>query len=397
VHDTEIVIVGGGVIGAASAYELARRGARVTLLEREHPAFGASGRNFGGLLTSGKVADLALDFGLASRKRYDELVDEIDDFEFRAGGGVTYFFEEQADVFPAFVERRRQLGLPIELLDATAARERCPILPDDVAGAVFSPLEAHVHPVRVTESLLAAAEQHGAEVRSGTEVTGLVMTGDRCTGVRTAGGEIEGETVIVAANTWIGTLLDPIGVRLPIDLMRMHVAETEPLELRFDPTVFGPGWLKSFSVASELPGYDEELFTHPLEHALPGVELLEGVAQRRDGSVLIGTAADFAGDDQRPTVHAIALALGVAADHLPILRDLPIRRAWAGLLAQTPDALPIMDRIPGIDGLFIATGHVFGQLMGPLSGRVIAQTIFGESPDFDMAPFQYGRFAPTVR
>jgi glycine/D-amino acid oxidase-like deaminating enzyme len=102
---------------------------------------------------------------------------------------------------------------------------------------------------------------------------------------------------------------------------------------------------------------------------------------------------DFVGLDHRTTVGGLGLSLAVLADHLPILRDLPIRRSWAGLLPQTPDALPILDRAPGIDGLVIASGHVFGQLIGPLSGRLVAQMLLGEPTDFDMTHFRCDREA----
>ena len=308
---------------------------------------------------------------------------------------MIYFFEHQQHIFPAFVEGRRRAGLEMELLDARTARERCPILPEDIGGATWNPTDGHVHPQRVTESLIAAAQRHGARLVENTPVTGLEITGGRCTGVRTADGGFPGDTVIVAAGAWTPTLLDPIGIRIPIDAMRLQVIETEPIEQRFDPVLYGPTAMKQYAMTKAIDGFDPDDFTHPLENAIPGTENLELAAQRRDGSVILGISMDFVGLDQRLSVGAMALTLGVIADHLPALRDLPIRRMWAGLLPQTPDALPIMDRAPGIDGLVIAAGHVFGQAVGPLTGLLLTQLLLAEPTEIDMTPFRYDR--ETIR
>lgn len=390
---SDVVIVGCGVIGAATAYELARRGTSVTVIEGEYPAYGASGRNVGFLWSDTRREGVEMEYALAGRRRYDTLVDEIDDFEFRAGGGMIYFFEHQQHIFPAFVESRRKAGLDMELLDAQAARERCPILPEDIGGATWNPADGHVRPEAVTQSLIKAAQQHGARLVQGTPVTGLEIAGGRCTGVRTADGGYAGDTVIVAAGAWTPTLLDPIGVRVPIDAMRLQVIETEPIEQRFDPVLYGSTAIKQYALTKVLDGFDPDDFTHPLENAIPGTENLELAAQRQDGSVILGISMDFVGLDHRLSVGAMALTMGVIADHLPALRDLPIRRTWAGLLPQTPDALPIMDRAPGIDNLVIAAGHVFGQGAGPFTGLLLSQMVLGEPTELDMSPFRYDREA----
>jgi D-hydroxyproline dehydrogenase subunit beta len=388
---SEVVIVGAGVVGSAAAYELARRGTRVTVVEREYPAYGASGRNVGYLWLHTRAEGPQLDLALAGRARYDTLVQEIDDFEFRPSGGMMYFFDHQRALFPAFVANRRKAGLPMELLDADQARARCPVLPEDIGGATWNPIDAHVHPERVVQSLVAAAERHGARFITGTGVTALDVQGGRVHGVRTADGGVSADIVLVAAGAWAPQLVEPLGLPLPIEAMRLQVIETEPLELRFDPILYGPTGVKQYALTKDLDGYDEELFTHPLELALPGTELLELAAQRRDGRVMLGISMDFAGLDDRTTVGGLGLSLGVLGDHLPALRDLPVSRTWAGLLPQSPDALPVLDAAPGIDGLAIAAGHVFGQMAGPISGELIAQLILGEAPTVAVEAYRYDR------
>lgn len=386
----DIVVVGAGIVGAATAYELARRGSRVTLVEGEHPAWGASGRNPGFVWLHTRAAGTQMELGLAGRALYDELTEELDDFEFRACGGLTYFFEEQADAIPAFVSERRAAGLPMELLDGRAARRACPILPEWVAGATFNPLDAHIHTERLVLALVAAAEREGATlVRA--QARSLEVASGRCRGVRTDHGLVEGDRTVVAAGVWSNDLLSPLGVSVPIVPMRLHVVESDPVPTKFDPIVYGPTALKQYAFVRDLPGFDRSRFTHPIELLTPGLEMLELAAQRRDGRVLLGCAMDFPGLDDSATLAGVALTLGVLGDHLPALKDLPIGRTWAGLLPETPDALPILGPAPGVEGLVLATGHVFGNLAGPISGRLVAKTIHGEPTTLDVSAFALDR------
>jgi glycine/D-amino acid oxidase-like deaminating enzyme len=391
---SDAVVVGAGIVGAATARELARRGSTVTLVEAERPAWGASGRNPGFVWLHTRAAGLQMELGLAGRRLYDELVEELDDFEFRACGGMTYFFEDQADLFSSFVRERREAGLPMELLDGAAARIACPILPERVAGAAFNPLDAHINTERLVSAFVAAAERTGAKlVRARAQA--LDVAGGRCHGVITDVGHIGGDVTVLAGGVWTNSLLAPLGIRLPIESMRLQIAETEPAGLRFDPILYGPTAIKQYAFARALSGFDEARLTHPIELLLPGVELLELVAQRRDGRLLLGCPMDFPGLEDRTTVAGLGLALAVIADHLPALRDLPVARSWAGLLPETPDALPIVGIPPGLSGVIVATGHVFGNLAGPITGRLVAQLVHAEKPIFDPAPLRPDRPALT--
>jgi len=177
VADPEVLIVGGGIVGAATSYFLARAGVPNLVVERHEPAWGASGRNPGYVWTHTRAEGVQMELAKAGRSLYDELVEELDDFEFRASGGMIYFFEDSHDLFPRFVEGRRRAGLPMELLDGDAARERCAVLPDDIAGATFNPLDAHVEPTKLTQALIAGAGRLGAGVRSASVEALLVERG----------------------------------------------------------------------------------------------------------------------------------------------------------------------------------------------------------------------------
>jgi glycine/D-amino acid oxidase-like deaminating enzyme len=182
-----------------------------------------------------------------------------------------------------------------------------------------------------------------------------------------------------------------LGLTLPITPMRLQVVETAPVPFAIEPLLYGPTALKQYAFIRDLPNYTDAGGTHPLEQAFPGVEFLELAAQRRDGRLLLGCPMDFPGLDDRPTIGGLALTMAVLAESLPRIKDLAVERVWAGLLPQTPDALPVLGPLPGVDGLLLNAGHVFGNLAGPLSGKMIAQHVAGEPTDFELRHFRFDR------
>jgi glycine/D-amino acid oxidase-like deaminating enzyme len=389
---SDVLVVGAGIVGASTARFLAERGVSVTILDAHDPAWGASGRNPGFVWLHTRAAGTQMELARAGRELYGSLVEELDDFEFRPSGGMTYFFQEQAEVFPAFVDERRAAGLPMELLDPSEARDRCPALPEDIAGSTWNPLDAHIRTGRLVEALVVDAERRGAKLERDARVQRIDVTAGRATGVTTdAGRSYGGSVVVVATGAWTPALLEPLGVDLPISAMRLQVAETEPTDPRFGPVLYGPTAIKQYAFVRGLPGFDADRFTHPLERAADGLAMLELVAQRADGHVLLGCPMDYPGPDDRATVAGLALTFGVLGERFPALAGLAVERTWAGLLPETPDALPILGLAPWIEGLALATGHVFGNVAGPISGKLLAQVLTGERPDLDLGAFAADR------
>lgn len=392
----DVIVVGAGIVGASTAYFLAKRGVAVTLIDAETPGWGASGRNPGFQWLHTRKAGLQMAIGLAGRKLSDQLAAELEGWDFRPSGGMFYFFDPALEVlFKNFVTERQAAGLPMEYLDAKQALEKCPILAPNVVGATYNPLDAHQHTRKHCEALAEGARRHGARLLMGERVEALIVEAGRCRGVRMASGTQLADRVVLACGTWTPALLQAHGVTIPITPMRLQVVETEPAPFRFEPLLYGPTAVKQYAFFRDIDGYTEEGSTHALEKTFPGIEFLELAVQRRDGRVLLGCPMDFPGLDDRPTVGGIAMTLAALADALPAIKTLAIERVWGGLLPQTPDALPILSDVPAITGLTINAGHVFGNLAGPLSGKIIAQHLTGESTDLDMGLFALDR--PTLR
>lgn len=391
------LIVGAGIIGATTALYLAREGVAVTLVDRHHAGWGASGRNAGYISMITRSSGPQLDLAQLSRKLYPLLADEIDDFEFQANGALVYYYDEQLPLIEGFVEQRMADGLPMEIVDGDRARELFPLLPDEVVGGIHSKSDCFIHPGKLVDALVAAAEKEGAQVIQ-ANVVGLEVVDGRCVGVRTDTGVLKADVVSVTAGSWTAELLAKAGLPFNILHMRMQMAETAPIEERFNVAAYGPSLFHEYAFVRELPGYDDDIVLHPLQHIMPEVGLLELVCQRADGRLWLGCPIEFVdGPDASPapTVAGMAQTFGVLGDHIPALQGIPVERTWGGIAPQTGDGLPVVSAIAKLPGLFVGSGHAYGATVGPGSGRVLADLILGRDPEIDVAPFRYDRPAIT--
>jgi glycine/D-amino acid oxidase-like deaminating enzyme len=394
---TSVIVVGAGIIGAATALYLAREGVGVTLVERHRPGWGASGRNAGYISMITRSGGPQLELAKLSRSLYSELAEELGDFEFQANGALVYYYEEQLPLIEGFVQRRQADGLPIDIVDGDRARELCPLLPEDVVGGIHSHSDCYIHPEKLTEALTARAVEFGAKVVI-DDVVELDLRDGRCTGVRTGSQVLAADAVALTAGSWTAALMEKAGLPFNLLHMRMQMAETAPITERFTVAAYGPSLFHEYAFVRELPGYDDDIVLHPLHHIMPEVGLLELVCQRADGRLWLGCPIEFVdGPDASPdpTVAGMAQTFGVLGDHVPALQHIPVERTWGGIAPQTGDGLPVMDQVASIPGLFIGAGHAYGATVGPGSARVLANLILGREQPLDITAFRYDRPAVT--
>src|SRR5829696_4844651 len=210
---TSVIVVGGGLVGTSTAYFAAREGLQVTLLEQQHPGYGASGRNPGFVWLHCRNPGWPLEVSLAGRALYDELaVDLPEPFEFRAEGGVIYFkTPEQGVVFEEFVKARQSDGLDMELIDGGEVRRLVGPIRPDVLGASFCSNDAQINTPTVVAALAAGARAEGVDIREGVEMTSVISSGDRVVGVETNQGPFTGDMVVIATGAWTNKLLAQSG------------------------------------------------------------------------------------------------------------------------------------------------------------------------------------------
>jgi glycine/D-amino acid oxidase-like deaminating enzyme len=391
----DIVVVGGGIIGTACAFELADRGASVTLLEKDELAAGASGRNLGYLDTSKDpiLAPLAR----RSLQRNAEISADpptpffLDDEPI--GTLAVTIDEDEIEDLRAWAASAEAVGVEVEQVDERV-RELEPELSPRVLEAYLLREGHRVDPLALTVCLGALAREAGATIRHHCPARRLVGRGDRVTGVVTDDGLLGADTVVLAAGPWSPAVARPLGVSLPIASARgwlVHAAPERPLFHH---------WIQSGARRLLAGGRDPAPASELGSLRLSMREFGEGAEARDvspmiqpapDGSVLTGTSREpsFAADPLDLDVPRIVAA--EASRLVPALADAPVLATWSGVRPVTPDERPILGWVR--EGLFVATGHGSeGVILGAGSAELAAALILGTEPRFDPAPFDPARF-----
>lgn len=383
----DFLIVGGGVIGTSIAYNLTKRGKRVVLVEKNDHASGASGSCDQMVILQSKNPGIHLTLALRSAEMYQELEKELDcEIGYHNEGGMILI--ENADemkVMEDFVARQKKIGLQVEIIDLKEAKKRQKGLAEHLVGATFSPQDAHVDPMMLNLAYARAARKLGAEILLDTEVLGLVMKDRKVTGVKTNRGLIEAPIVINAAGSWASLLGKMAGVELPIKPRRGQIVITEPVP----PFVTGDILSAQYIVAK----YNPDLIN---QSSKKGVQLGVGLAlsQTDKGNILIGATREFVGYDLQNTRDGIKEILKNAVRLVPGLKNMNFIRVMSGLRPYTPDGLPLVGFIDGIEGFFMAAGHEGdGIALAPVTGRIAADIICEGQTFTDVSALDPNRFA----
>lgn len=359
----DVVVVGGGIVGLASAVALAEDGHAVRLVRRDDPIDATSSWVAGGLLTPStpwRYPAPLIDLCRRSEALYPAFVREL-----VAQGGVDPEMDVGGVLYPAGLavtdeeiaeagRRRREMGFDVEELDRAGVDRVQPGLSEAVTSAGWQPGGARIRTPRLLKALKHRVQQLGVDETIG-EVTGLVIDGDRVTGVRVGDDVLEADAVVLAAGAWSSRLVSDAGVALAVEPVRgqMLLLQGEPGELR--PMI--------------IDGDD---------YLIP----------RRDGRVLVGSTMEFAGFEASTTDEALERLRVFARRLYPRAAEMPEVRSWVGLRPGTPDRLPYLGAVDGLDGLVVATGHYRnGILLAPITARIVADVVAGREPPVDLGPF----------
>jgi D-hydroxyproline dehydrogenase subunit beta len=387
----DVVVVGGGIIGAACTFELAERGASVTLLEREELAAGASGRNNGLWVTPLDGAHLPM--ARASLERYLELVPESP-VPYRLDpepiGLVAAALDEAAlRLGEEAHEPYRAAGVTVERLEPEDLLRLEPGLAPEVLGGWLVRHGHRLAPAALTVALARMAADRGATVRHHLPARVLIEDGDRITGVVTDDGPMEADEVVVATGPWSTALLDPVGVRLPISGARGWLVRLEGVEQVLSHLVATAGW-ETVTGRWE----DGAVRAADLDEVGPATSTL--LHPTTDGSVVAGSSRQPAISPEAEDTSIPATIVRGAIELVPALADAEVRSAWWGIRPMTPDERPLVGRVAR--GLTVATGHGSeGVILGAGTAQLVAAQLLGGEPPFDPEPFAPGRFGSGAR
>jgi D-amino-acid dehydrogenase len=414
VRPSDVLILGGGVIGLACAHYLLEAGRGVTVLEQRTIGSGSSHGNCGtltpshatplampGMVSAGLRTLLHPDaplriaprldpalwrwlFGFArrcnwedfrattrikaplllhSRRLIEELVrSESLDCEFEAKG-TLYVFRD-ADEFERsqwLPQALREIDLPIETLSSLSAHEMEPALRPGVVGAYFNPGDAHLRPDRYVAELARLVRAKGGVIEEGAYIESVEREGGRIARVRTSAGDFEGREVVLALGAWSPQLARQLGLRVPIQ----------------------PG--KGYSITYTRPGICPSLPLVLKERSVCVTAWSSGYR--------LGSTMEFAGYDTSLNARRLDALRRGAREYLLEPEGPEVVEEWYGWRPMTPDDLPMLGRVPKIDNLVLATGHgMLGVSLSAITGLLVSELICGRPASIDLAPYRLTRF-----
>jgi D-amino-acid dehydrogenase len=413
VASSDVVVIGGGAVGTATAVELVRSGASVTLLERgPRLGWGCSAGN-AGIVGASHVLPLAspkaiLDglrwlpradspFGirprprllpwlarfvaaarprqvsratrqlrvlaLASARLHDELAAGALDAGYARRGLLNVYGTRAAyrDAVRAAADDERH-GLRAEVMDAAGLGRRFSMINGSPAGAVFYPDEAHCDPLRFVDALGERAVAAGVEVRTEEEVLGVRVDGARVAALRTTRGEIAADQVVLATGVWSPALVGQLGLPLPVEAGKgYHIDVEAPAGAAADH----PIWFQ-----------EERIVATPLE-----------------GRLRLAGTLELSGLDERIDPRRVDAIMEAARNGLRRLGHPRVREIWSGMRPCTPDGLPVIGRAPRAGNLILATGHgMWGLQLAPLTARLVAALATGAQAEHDLHALRPERF-----
>lgn len=369
-HSADVVVIGGGVVGAATAFELARHGCtNVILIERNTLASGSTGRcgagvrqQFGTELNCVLAREAVRIF-----ERMDDYLDYEPSVEFRQSGYLMLAFaDKQWEQFKKNVALERSLGIDVKMLSVEQALEVVPFLnTEGVVGATFCQEDGYANPFHTTFAYAQAASRLGVRVMTHTEVQGIEVVGGKIVAVVTDKGRIATNTVVNCAGAYSGKIAAMAGIDLPVWGERHQILITEPVEPVMGPMVIS---------------FQHDFYCQQTAHG----SFIMGIGMPGEPkSFNILSSVDFL---ERMAKNLQAL--------LPPVANLRVVRQWAGLYDRSPDAQPILGEFPSVEGFFNANGFSgHGFMVAPVVGVLMAELITSGTTSIDISKLDVGRFA----
>ena len=365
----DIVIIGGGVMGASAAYHLAQRGVKnIVLLEKENFfGTGATGRCAGGVRYQFST-EINVKLSIESLPMIERFKEEIgQDVSYKQCGYLLVATnEKEVAMFKHNVQMQNSLGVPTQLLSGHEVRARLPLMKfDDALAGTFNQKDGTVDPNSVVMGYVTAAQKMGVKAISGAEVTGITVSGGNVEEVQTSLGGIKTRMILNAAGPWSGQISNMAGIQIPVLPLRRQMFTTNPLK----------------EVPEDFPFVID--FAKSLYFHREGEGLLIGMSNQEEKP----------GFDQNVDEDFELVNLEAAIERMPLVEKASRASHWAGLYEVTPDAHPIYGGTP-INGFTLCTGFSgHGFMHGPISGKLMSEFILdGKFSSVDVSMLDLKRF-----
>ena len=374
---SDIIVIGAGIIGAATAFFATRAGLTVTIIERDLPASGTSSRCEGNILVSDKELGPELEL---TRLSLDLWHGELAEFGAlweleRKGGIIVASKESSLASLDRFSTSQRNFGIQSNRLDPAQLRDLEPNITDRALGAALYPEDSQVQPILAASHLLRLAREAGAELLVRTPVTAMLRDGERVIGVRTPRGDVHADAIVNATGTWAGDLGRLAGVDVPVLPRRGYVLVTERLPTMVHHKVYAAEYVDNVGSS------DAGLQASPVVEGTPA------------GTILIGSSRERVGFESAVSTDALRTIARNAVSLFPFLARTRILRHYHGFRPYCPDHLPVIGPDPRAPGLWHAAGHEGAGIgLAAGTGKVLAQALSGQHTSVSLTPFRPERF-----
>jgi len=362
---TDVVIIGGGVIGASIAHSLVKQQQRVLLVEKNQLGQEASAAAGGILAVASGSSKRGPMYQLkrASQELYPALIEELEertgiDLEYQTVG-VLELIRTDIDEkkYRKLYELRQEQGYPATWLSAAEVHRLEPALAADVRGAVHFPSDHHLHNGKLAEAWVKAAALCGATIQTGAIVIEARRANGKVTAVRIGDEWITVGTIVIAAGSWSREVGEIFGLTIPVEPAKGQMIAIRSTQLR------------------HVVSWDDHY-----------------LVPRKNGELIIGSTVEFIGHDKEVTLAAIQDFIHKSEALVPGISKAPLSRFWAGLRPYSPTRRPILCRAPGLENVVIATGHHRnGILLAPITGQLISELITTGQPSMSLEPFDIPR------
>lgn len=359
----DVCIIGGGLLGTATAFFAARAGLSVIVLEARDIASGASGAAFGGVsvgiysYSSARVPKHYVDISKASLALFESIADELGPpLDLKAPGSLDPYFDPET--YASRVERAEGLkacGVDCQVLTAKEVLELEPAINPAVEGATYCPADAHVTPLNAVWAFANAARRHGAEIRTQSPVDAILVSGDCAVGVRSGTETIHAGHVVNTAGADAPGLTEPLGIRIPMDCSRGQMFVTERVPRLFNTYI-------------------------------------HNIKQTPSGTIVYGATRESGEMEVATTLEGTRQVNRWACQVVPALADIAVLRSWAGIRPVPADGYPVIGPVDGVENLLVAVMHR-GVTLAPIVGKILFDLIAVGETDIDIEPYRLSRFS----
>ena len=380
----DVVVIGGGIIGAAIAYYGSKSGLDITILERADIASGTSSKCDGDILAVDKDPGFDSKMSFESQKLVRELNEDLDiPFEYRSPGSVLVCENEvELEAAERWVSQQQNAGLDFKMLNREDLKNESSYLADNLYGGLECSTDSIVNPYMLTFSMVDKAQQYGAKVHTHTEVTNIHKNTDGIFVIETSNETFTANKVVNACGAWAPFICQMLGLDIPIKPRKGHVIVASRQQQVASRNIMEFGYLIS--------KFGGERQVDPLTEKY-GVALVMEPTENQN--FLVGSSRQFLGYNTKVNHDVVKHIAKRAVRFFPKIDDMAVIRAYAGLRPWTEDHLPFISHVQEVPGFYVAAGHEGdGISLAAVTGKLISEMINKTETTVPIEPLRFERF-----